>query len=375
MLEKQSFSFSCLLALAGCAALALAAANGDRALAQPGPRGAAVLTISAQPQPAKVFLDSADLGYAPIRIPQNDTMLHQLKVEAPWFRTWTMPVKFDPRADRVINATLRHQEGMLIIVTEPAGATIRINGKMAGYAPQTLAGQPAGIYEVNAELAGYQPSAATVTVNDDQVSTWNPALEAKLGQVAFKGWPPGAAISSQKTDIGTMPMLWDNVKAGSYKFEIRCPGFEPVMVNAIVNTEAPTDVIVDLRPTRALTAVTHSLLVPGSGQIYRGSPAKGLLIKGLSFVAVAALTAAFNDRNSRFEKLDELERQYKTTISDYELYYQQVQQAYDVARTANRRLNIVIGLAAATYIVNLLDAAIFCPNRDEFRHAHAPAAR
>jgi site-specific DNA-adenine methylase len=127
-------------------------------------------------------------------------------------------------------------------------------------------------------------------------------------------------------------------------------------------------VTVRLRPTRAWTAISKSLFIPGSGQYYRGQHTKSLLFKGLWFVSVATLASKFNNRSSRYQRLHEAVQRYEKTNHNHEECYQEVENTYHRAQSANRTLNIVIAATAVIYVVNILDAAWSVPNRGQFNH-------
>jgi serine/threonine-protein kinase len=56
------------------------------------------------------------------------------------------------------------QEGTLIVVSRPAGALVRLDGREAGRTPLTIEHLQAGPHKVRLELAGYRPSVSTTLV-------------------------------------------------------------------------------------------------------------------------------------------------------------------------------------------------------------------
>lgn len=341
-----------------------------------GPKPPAALKVGAHPGPARVFLDGDDLGLAPLEIPQRDTMLHQIKIEAALSRPWTLSVKFNPRTERSIDASLQPKEAVLIVVTDPPGADITVNDSAAGRSPQILPRQPAGPYRLSAGLKGYHTAETTMVLDEERTYSWAPVLVPKKGTISFSGWPSQAEVVYNDRPIGSMPMVWENVKQGTYAFEIRRPGFEPAILRTYVAPDFPGSIIVRLRPTRTATAIMKSLLIPGSGQNYRGYQSKGLLFKGLWFVSAATFAAAFNDRVTRYARYNQSVDRYRFARDSYDEYYQDAQDAWAVAHRANRRVNIVLAVAAVIYGINVVDAAVFAPNRDQFNanrdQPHAP---
>ncbi|GEM_PF-6130041 len=331
------------------------------------------LTIDAQPASARVYLDGIDQGNVPVDIPQRDTLIHLLRVEDPWCRPWVSPVKFDPGTDGRVTAILRRKEGMLTVATDPPGAAITVNDSAAGVSPLMLARQPAGEYRLTAELAGYRRARSVIVIDDERQYGWAPALEPAAGRIAFTGGPEGAEIRHRGRTIGTVPMVWDGLKQGSYHVEVQRPGFESAVVRAYADPDSPAIVDIGLAPTRAWRAVRKSLLVPGSGQHYRGNVKRGLLLKGAWYAALAMAAVAFNDREQKCQKFNEAAWNYSSATENCDQLYLEVERTNRRASNANRRLNIVLAATAVLYGANLVDAAVSAPNRRQFKRQRGDA--
>jgi len=69
----------------------------------------------------------------------------------------------------VVSSTKPSNKGLLIVQTEPAGASIYINGKFAGYSPVS-AWVPQGWYDVVAKMKGYKDAEKHVYVMVNKVT-------------------------------------------------------------------------------------------------------------------------------------------------------------------------------------------------------------
>lgn len=112
-------------------------------------------------------------------------------------------------------------------------------------------------------------------------------------------------------------------------YAVACPGVIPRFDNVYFTDKYGADALV-------------RSLIPGWGQIYKGSTVKGISILAGEVVCVTAIIVCENQRASYYKKMKEQPRFAKTynTKSD---------------NWANCR-NVCIGAAAALYVYNLIDA-------------------
>lgn len=96
--------------------------------------------------------------------------------------------------------------------------------------------------------------------------------------------------------------------------------------------------------TRAYNAkATAMSLVPGWGQIYKGQTAKGCVIIGLEAVSVAGIIIGEHKRNRMMDRADDPGEPHDSWVGK--------------AHSWRNVRNVSIGVAVATYVYNLIDAA------------------
>jgi serine/threonine-protein kinase len=121
--------------------------------------------------------------------------------------------------------------GVLAIDSQPAGASISVNGEAKGISPVELPGLPIGNYDVRAEMKGFEPRSQTATLTTDalraDVHLVLSRVAPVLGSAEIVSTPPGAAVSVDGTKGGQTPVADLKLRAGSHRVELAKEGYEP----------------------------------------------------------------------------------------------------------------------------------------------------
>jgi TonB family protein len=124
--------------------------------------------------------------------------------------------------------------GTLLVDSEPAGASVSVNGEPRGVTPLRLAELPLGPYALLIERAGYQPFSQTVTLSES-----GPAAELRpvllraspvpraQATLTVLSTPFGASVSLDGTTVGQTPLTNLRVRPGLHQVELRKAGYEP----------------------------------------------------------------------------------------------------------------------------------------------------
>jgi hypothetical protein len=160
--------------------------------------------------------------------------------------------------------------GTLAISTEPAGATLIVDGKEAGSSPKSVS-VPAGNHTVAARLSGYTPLEKPVTVQSGGTATVSLAL-AKIEppRIRVVTDPPGARVSVGGQLRGTTPLdaspLTVEVAEGSHTVIASLEGYMSAQQTARATVGEVTTVSLRLLPPpqtasssrRTLTVVSYT---------------------------------------------------------------------------------------------------------------------
>ena len=185
--------------LAGAALLALAAAASTyfreapveavTPLVPPWPAGPATFRVEAEPPGARVWVDEADVGQAPIAVPVAGGR-HKVRVAVEGYAPAELSLDITAgTAPPPLRFVLEPVTVRLSITSEPKGATVRVDGKSIGVAPIAAATVPPGRHEVRFEKAGFAPSIQSVEGAPGEVVE----VRARLTRLSAAQGRPGPA--------------------------------------------------------------------------------------------------------------------------------------------------------------------------------------
>jgi hypothetical protein len=129
-------------------------------------------------------------------------------------------------------------DGSLHVETQPAGATVTVDGVVRGVTPVDVAGLSIGTHQVKIEQKGFAVEEQSVEVTADApAATINLALSKSgpaAGAADFTTNPPGAAVKLDGNPIGKTPLRNYKVRLGSHRVEYSADGYEPWSGNITV---------------------------------------------------------------------------------------------------------------------------------------------
>jgi len=119
--------------------------------------------------------------------------------------------------------------GQLLVTADVAGAKISVDGSsqpnwVTPYSSTIT--RPAGTHQVVISKEGYGDYQQSVTIEGGKTTTINAQLSAAKGEVAVTTTPPGLDVLIDGKLIGPSPVRL-TVVAGSHKYTVRRPGWEP----------------------------------------------------------------------------------------------------------------------------------------------------
>lgn len=158
--------------------------------------------------------------------------------------------------------------GAVEVTADVAGATVRVDGRAAGAAPQHVAGLAPGQHVVRVEAAGRAPYEVEVHVVPGQVTRVAAKLRAGLAaptpsapaapttvgdELHVDSDVPGASVFVDRRLRGTTPLVLRDVPAGSHRVNVTAEGYE--MQGLDVEVSGLTRVRVSFKEVRLDEAV------------------------------------------------------------------------------------------------------------------------
>jgi PEGA domain len=138
-------------------------------------------------------------------------------------------------------------EGRLLVRSEPAGATVIVNGRDHGTTPAVVRGLPRGTHRVRLVREGYVPEERSVAITRAQpapslvvtleprasaaglgspsASAPAPGIERYTGSLVVESLPPGATVYLDNRAVGRTPLTLNRVNAGEHVVRLERDGY------------------------------------------------------------------------------------------------------------------------------------------------------
>lgn len=152
------------------------------------------ITITSTPAGATVTVDGEELGVTPLTA-ELVTGQHELEVKLAGHKVWQQNLRVQARKDRTLaNIRLVKANGLVKVVSSPAGASITVNGQFRGNTPAELALTPGKTYNLTLFKSGYQAHNRQLKVVSGKEETLNVDLAADLGTIVIEATPADAQL-------------------------------------------------------------------------------------------------------------------------------------------------------------------------------------
>jgi hypothetical protein len=253
----------------------------------------ATLVVDSRPTGAEVYVDGRLQGRTPLTLSVNPGR-HDLELRLPGYQVYKVTVNPRPGERVQVFAQLvpEPRQGTLSVVSTPSGAEVYIDGALRGRTPLTLS-LPEGRYGVELRLAGYETYRATVQVRRGETTRLEVRLNPipQTGTLYLESSPSGAEVYLEGRLQGRTPLRL-TLNEGTYRVELRLPGYEPYQATVRVERGRETRLSASLRPIRTgelyLEARPEGAEVYVDGRLVGRAPLRVSLEAGLHEVRVVA---------------------------------------------------------------------------------------
>jgi serine/threonine protein kinase len=209
-----------------------------------------------------------------------------------------------------LNATLN-------VTSEPNGADILIDGVSRGKAPLRI-DLPARSHEVSARLQGWPEQRQTIEAKTQQDN--NVRFVFANGSVKITSAPGGAGVLANGRELGRTPLVIEEVKPGTVRYDLRFAGYKPAVVSGEVVAQQQS----------FLAARLEKSLSPEPGEAWTNS-------LGMKFVPLDGVRIAI----------------WETRVQDYDAFCRDTGRRHDPPDFAQGPSHPVVK-------VNWFDAIAFC---------------
>jgi formylglycine-generating enzyme required for sulfatase activity len=218
-------------------------------------------------------VDGKPLGPLPLTA-QLAAGTRALEIRAPGHKPWRQQVAVVAGQPQAIGpVALAPADGELRVESEPAGASVAVDGRYAGTTPATLALSPGREHRVTVSRRGYGTDRRTVRLERGESRTVTVALSAELGQVTLDVQPRDAVLAVEGRTLG--PAHGKHaLPAAPTLLEIRRDGFEPARAWVTPRPGFEQTLTIALRPVGAPPPLPERVAAPDGTTMVLVRPGK-----------------------------------------------------------------------------------------------------
>jgi hypothetical protein len=212
--------------------------------------GRGTVEFVTEPRGVNVFVDGRPLGKAPIRITDLPAGSHRYLLEREGFESVDARFKFEEGKNVLVHAVLDSSDGLFLVETSPAGATVEVDGEVAGQTPLRQTDLPRGVHTVQVSLEGYAASFRRYDTSAGGKIEFSARLFEDASRVVIHTGRKDARVyveghfvgEGRKVDVG-------EVQRGRYEVQVDAPGFQTLTQKVLVPTIGRTAIRAKLSDT------------------------------------------------------------------------------------------------------------------------------
>ncbi|MBL8201263.1 MAG: PEGA domain-containing protein [Chromatiales bacterium] len=231
--------------------------------------GWADVTVTSVPAGATVLVDGVSVGTTPGTLelmPGNRT----LTLEKDGFKALTRLVTAVANQPQSLDSlVLVPADGLVRVITEPAGAAVTTGGRYRGVTPLEAELAPGQVHELALVKPGYEPATSRVDLTAARGATVRVTLTPRLGVVRVVAEPADAELLVDGKPVGAATREL-TLPAVSHRLEVRKAGFATYQAEVTPEPGLPRVIEVKLLTTeQAVVASVPRTVASGTGMEMR----------------------------------------------------------------------------------------------------------
>ena len=194
-----------------------------------------LLLIRTEPAGAEVKQGGASLGTTPLLITTLDTdHTYAFELECIGYQTKRIDVALSGRTPVAHTEKLILDSGVIDCVTEPAGATVLVNGISRGVTPCTVERVPKGYATFVFQLKGYEEAKRELHIAPGDHQSLSLSLQGRPAKLAAISYPEGARLTMDDNYVGKTPINLSPIKPGVHTLKAELAGYAPVFKTVVM---------------------------------------------------------------------------------------------------------------------------------------------
>ncbi|MBP5225840.1 MAG: PEGA domain-containing protein [Kiritimatiellae bacterium] len=230
------------------------------------------LEVTSAPSGAIVWVDHLNRGVTPLTLTDLPPGPHLLQVMKEGYNPVFESVSLEPAVPKRVPFELVRQNGLLLIVTDPAGCDISENGVTLGTSPLLLTKLAVGAHRLVVASPGYQTKELDVVLEGRTPLRREVSLLSDSGTLQMTSDPSDAEVFVNGISRGRTPCKVDRIPGGQVTLEVKAEGFKPY--TSTVTMAAGEVQSIDARLT-PLPGTLRIVTIPDGARVYVNDEYKG----------------------------------------------------------------------------------------------------
>jgi len=187
-----------------------------------------IITVNTDPQGAEILMNGQKFGNTPYSGVLTSG-LHQIELRKELFYISLIEFSLEAGETKNIEEKLNPKFGYVNVITEPALAEIKINGKMHGRAPVNDLMLSSGTHILVTRKELYHDYEQIFEVHDEEIKNLDVRMDAAFGHLEISSMPEeGAEVFVDGQKKGVTPFVLTPCPSGDYLIEVRKQHYNPV---------------------------------------------------------------------------------------------------------------------------------------------------
>jgi len=194
-----------------------------------------LLLIKTDPPGADVRQGGVSLGATPLLVTTLDTdRSYSFDLECIGYQKKRIDVTFTGRTPVARTEKLVLDSGIVDCQTEPAGATVLVNGIARGTTPCVIERIPKGFATFVFKLKGYEEEKRELRIAPGDRQQLSLSMRGRPAKMAVISSPEGARVTMDDNYVGKTPLSLSPVRPGVHTIKAELAGYAPVFKTVVV---------------------------------------------------------------------------------------------------------------------------------------------
>ncbi|MGA0334271.1 MAG: PEGA domain-containing protein [Kiritimatiellia bacterium] len=183
-----------------------------------------LVVINSEPQGAAVSLGEVYAGTTPLTLHTISRGRHRARLVLSGYDDKEIEFEVRERIPQALNVELNSNAGILVIHSNPPGASVFVDGRSAGVTPLSLDQIGRGEQDLSLQLSGYEPYRSTVVISPAATTRVDANLTPLPGGLSIVSVPNGGRVYIDGEFRGEAPVNLRGIEPGAYSVRVELRG-------------------------------------------------------------------------------------------------------------------------------------------------------